>query len=87
MVNHFRSPYPVLSWLETAIDPICRKLGWRCDLSMKELLATAGVDGAGQYEHTLGFIFRIVYLQKNRDTLRVIPVPEPAVREPKLGTA
>jgi phosphatidylethanolamine/phosphatidyl-N-methylethanolamine N-methyltransferase len=87
MVNHFRSPYPVLSWLETAIDPFCRKLGWRCDLSLTDLLTRAGVEEPQRMERTHGQIFRIVYLQKTRDIVRLVPVPERAVREPKLETA
>jgi phosphatidylethanolamine/phosphatidyl-N-methylethanolamine N-methyltransferase len=87
MVNHFRSPYPVVSWVETAIDPLCRKLGWRSDLSLTDLLRSVGVEDAERIERTKGQIFRIVFLQKTRDTIRLIPIPERIVREPKLETA
>lgn len=87
MVNHFRSPYPVISWVETAIDPLCRKLGWRSDLSLTDLLTSAGVKDADRMERTQGQIFRIVFLEKTRDTIRMIPIPEPVVRQPKFETA
>jgi phosphatidylethanolamine/phosphatidyl-N-methylethanolamine N-methyltransferase len=87
MVNHFRSPYPVVSWVETAIDPVCRKLGWRSDLSLTELLKSVGVEDAERLELTEGQLFRIAFLQKNRDRVRLVEIPEPAVREPKLETA
>jgi phosphatidylethanolamine/phosphatidyl-N-methylethanolamine N-methyltransferase len=86
LVNHFRNPYPVINWVETAIDPICRKLGWRSDLSMEELLRPAGVEGLNRARDAKGFIFRIVYLQKRRDVVRLVSLPTPAVREAELGT-
>jgi len=85
LVNHFRNPYPVISWVETAIDPICRKLGWRCDLSMEELLRPAGVSGLERARDAKGFIFRIVYLQKRREGVRLVSLPMPAEREAELG--
>ncbi|MGN6369746.1 MAG: class I SAM-dependent methyltransferase [Phycisphaerae bacterium] len=85
LVNHFRSPYPVISWVESAIDPICRKLGWRSDLSLEHLLATAHVKGDPRQRK--GFIFPIVYLQKQRGEVRVVPMPEAGEREAALGPA
>ena len=85
LVNHFRSPYPVISWIESAIDPICRKLGWRCDLSLESLLASANVTGNPRQRK--GLIFPIVYLQKHRGEVRIIPMPTTAEREPAITTA
>ncbi len=79
LVNHFRSPWPVLSWIETAIDPICRKLGWRCDLSLEGLLASANVGGNPRERN--GFLFPIVFLRKHRGEVRIIPMPDPIERE------
>ncbi len=87
MVNHFRSDYPVLSWVESAIDPICRKLGWRCDLSARTLLAQGGVENLDLLPHAEGFIFRIIYLEKNKNTVRLAIMPAPLEREPKFGPA
>jgi phosphatidylethanolamine/phosphatidyl-N-methylethanolamine N-methyltransferase len=87
LVNHFRSPYPVLSWLETAIDPICRKLGWRSDLSLEQLLESVQATDAGRREVVKGFIFRIAFLQKRDGKLHLIPIPEPLERQPELRPA
>jgi phosphatidylethanolamine/phosphatidyl-N-methylethanolamine N-methyltransferase len=87
LVNHFRNPFPVINWVETAIDPICRKLGWRSDLSMEELLRPVGVEGLERARDAKGFIFRIVYLQKRRDSVRLVSLPTPIEREAKLDTA
>ncbi len=84
LVNHFRNQYPVINWLETAIDPICRKLGWRCDLSMEELLRPAGVAGLERARDAKGFIFRIVYLQKRREVVKLVSLPMPVEREGEL---
>jgi phosphatidylethanolamine/phosphatidyl-N-methylethanolamine N-methyltransferase len=86
LVNHFRSPWPVISWVETAIDPICRKLGWRCDLSLEYLLRSLNVEGAEHKIASKGFIFRIVYLEKHRETVRVVEMPERVEGVPELGT-
>lgn len=91
IVNHFRSPWPVLSWIETAIDPICRHLGWRSDLSLLELLQPAGVENLHLARETPGFLFRIVYLEKSHNTLRLTKLPEPlpaqTQTDPALETA
>jgi len=38
LVNHFRSTTRFLHRLETWCDPLCRKLGWRNDLGLVDLL-------------------------------------------------
>lgn len=73
LVNHFRSEWPVLGMLEKAVDPLCRKLGWRSDLSVAELLQEVGVHGAVECGPGL---FQIVHLQKQGATARVITPPE-----------
>ena len=87
MVNHFRTPYPVLNWVESAIDPVCRKLGWRSDLSMMELLGQAGVENMEQAREAPGVLFRILYLQKKGEGVRVVSLPAPVEREAKFGAA
>ena len=84
LVNHFRSPYPLLGWLESAIDPLCRKLGWRCDLSLAELLNGARVDNPMNAEKLPG-IFRTVFLQKRKKSVRIVTLPAPLARQPRLA--
>jgi phosphatidylethanolamine/phosphatidyl-N-methylethanolamine N-methyltransferase len=87
LVNHFRSRFPLVNWVETAIDPICRKLGWRSDLSLTGLLARAGVEHARDAHKGVAFLFRIVYLQKSRARLRVVRLPERGDEAAALDTA
>ncbi len=75
IVNHFRTQWPVVNWVESAIDPICRKLGWRSDLSLEGLLESVGVEREAG-EHGEGFLFRIVYLRKYRSGVRMVAAPE-----------
>ncbi len=46
LVNHFRSGWPVMNWLEAAVDPLCRVMGWRSDLAIETVLREVRVDGA-----------------------------------------
>jgi len=81
LVNHFQSRWPVVSWVEIAIDPICRRLGWRSDLSLPRLLKDAQVSG-DPYRASKGAMFRAVYLRKHGGMVSVTklsPVPAPAV--------
>src|SRR6185295_18498350 len=54
LVNHFRSEAPVVSWVESALDPMCRRLGWRSDLSLVELLEGVGVENARELPRDKG---------------------------------
>jgi phosphatidylethanolamine/phosphatidyl-N-methylethanolamine N-methyltransferase len=81
LINHFRSTNPWMDRLETWIDPLCRRLGWRNDLRREDLLANAGVRQAGHADPARGKVFQTVYLQKQGDTARVISLPKPAEYE------
>ena len=85
VVNHFRNAWPGINWVETAVDPICRKLGWRSDLSMEEILRPVGVEGLGRVREAKGFLFRIVCLQKRREGVRVVSLPMPGKRKAVVG--
>lgn len=38
VLNHFRSPKPVVGWFERMTNPIFVKIGWRSDLGLEECL-------------------------------------------------
>ena len=78
MVNHFQSRYPAVSWVEMAIDPICRPLGWRCDLSLAALLGPLGVQ---RPRAAFGWTFQTVFLQKRGDGIVVVGPAEIAGAE------
>jgi phosphatidylethanolamine/phosphatidyl-N-methylethanolamine N-methyltransferase len=86
LVNHFASTHPVMGWLERTFDPLCRRLGWRNDLSLATLLSRAGgcsdemtparrpgkESGGGA-----GVLFQIVYLRKTSDGPCIVRMPHP----------
>jgi phosphatidylethanolamine/phosphatidyl-N-methylethanolamine N-methyltransferase len=43
IVNHFQSPNKLLATMEDFITPICKRIGWRTDLSLAELLNGSGL--------------------------------------------
>jgi phosphatidylethanolamine/phosphatidyl-N-methylethanolamine N-methyltransferase len=43
ILNHFRSPNAVLSWVERAISPLTKYVGFKADLDLPAFLAQAGL--------------------------------------------
>ena len=43
IVNHFVSPNPVIAKMENFCDPLFRKLGWRMDMSLEDLITTSNL--------------------------------------------
>ncbi|MBF0292563.1 MAG: methyltransferase domain-containing protein [Nitrospinae bacterium] len=43
IVNHFVSPNPIIAKMENLCDPFFRKLGWRMDMTLAELVATTNL--------------------------------------------
>jgi phosphatidylethanolamine/phosphatidyl-N-methylethanolamine N-methyltransferase len=43
ILNHFRSQRRVSGWLEDLVAPVCTRLGWKSNLSMKPLLERVGL--------------------------------------------
>jgi phosphatidylethanolamine/phosphatidyl-N-methylethanolamine N-methyltransferase len=86
LVNHFRSHVPVVNHLEGVLDPLCRRLGWRCDLSLAELMAHVAIDNPQDIARSSsGILFRTLCLQKRQHALHVIPMPQPVVHQPQFG--
>jgi phosphatidylethanolamine/phosphatidyl-N-methylethanolamine N-methyltransferase len=42
-LNHFLSEDPIVAFVERAISPVCRRLGFRTDLDLLRLLAESGL--------------------------------------------
>lgn len=83
LLNHFRSPYPVIGWIEIAIDPISRKFGWRNDLSLRGLLEPLGVTNP---RPAFGWAFQGVYLRKLGAKLSIVDPLEAPAEIPAAGT-
>ncbi|HVT80264.1 MAG TPA: class I SAM-dependent methyltransferase [Phycisphaerae bacterium] len=87
LVNHFQSTTRILRRLERWCDPLCRKLGWRNDLALADLLSRGGVINPHDPAVAQSRVFQVVYLQKSNDAARVITLPEPATMSPTLNPA
>jgi phosphatidylethanolamine/phosphatidyl-N-methylethanolamine N-methyltransferase len=83
ILNHFRSPYPVVGWIEMAVDPISRKLGWRNDLSLRGLLEPLGIESP---RPAFGWAFQGVYLRKIGAKLAIVNPEEAPATEPVADT-
>jgi phosphatidylethanolamine/phosphatidyl-N-methylethanolamine N-methyltransferase len=44
ILNHFRSERRVMGWLEDLVAPVCTRLGWKSNLTLKPLLAQIGLE-------------------------------------------
>ena len=73
LVNHFQSDWRLLPPVEKVVDPLCRRLGWRTDLSLKDLLAPFNVSNVPP-THS---VFQIVLIHKSPRGLRVVPAQVP----------
>ena len=43
ILNHFRSDHRVFGWAEDLVAPVCTRLGWKSNLSMRPLLQQVGL--------------------------------------------
>jgi len=49
VVNHFKSKNPLIELCEKWMNPLCKKIGWRTDLSLNEFVRNAGLKVTRQY--------------------------------------
>jgi len=49
VVNHFKSKNPFIELCEKWMNPVCKKIGWRSDLSLNEFVRNAGLKVTRQY--------------------------------------
>ena len=52
MLNHFQSSNKVVAKIEKMVSPICTKLGWRSDLSLRDLTHHTGIEIDYRYKIT-----------------------------------
>jgi phosphatidylethanolamine/phosphatidyl-N-methylethanolamine N-methyltransferase len=62
IVNHFRSTHRLMGWLETALNPVCKQLGWRTDLSLHDLVADGSLRLDYQFKLTPLDLWQIVVM-------------------------
>jgi phosphatidylethanolamine/phosphatidyl-N-methylethanolamine N-methyltransferase len=88
IVNHFKSSNPLVGLIERWVNPICHKLGWRSDLTLKEVVEEGGLQIDFQFKLQVFDLWRIVFATNadadTREVLRVTapppPLPSPAVQ-------
>ncbi|MFQ5428453.1 MAG: class I SAM-dependent methyltransferase [Thermodesulfobacteriota bacterium] len=49
VVNHFKSKNRLIEMCEKWMNPICKKIGWRSDLSLNDFVSNAGLKVTKQY--------------------------------------
>jgi len=50
LVNHFKSPNPVIGGIEKMINPLCTRLGWRTDVVLEHLIEDADLKVVNKYK-------------------------------------
>lgn len=80
LVNHFRSSRRLIAMLERIVNPVCKRLGWRSDLALQDVLAGCPLPVSYQFKMAPLDLWQIVVLSDDR---RPHP-PEPPL---ELGPA
>ena len=60
IINHFRSPRPLLAAAVDRLDPLTRKLGWRTTLRAEELLGVAELNRVRRFKLSPPSLFTVV---------------------------
>ncbi|MBF0171170.1 MAG: methyltransferase domain-containing protein [Nitrospinae bacterium] len=66
IVNHFVSSHPVIGMVEKKCDPFFRKLGWRMDMSLEDLIATSNLDVIRTSKLNKIDLWKIVHASNNK---------------------
>jgi phosphatidylethanolamine/phosphatidyl-N-methylethanolamine N-methyltransferase len=66
IVNHFVSSHPVIGMVEKKCDPFFRKLGWRMDMSLEDLINEADLDIVKTTKLTKIDLWKIVHATNSK---------------------
>lgn len=66
IVNHFQSENKVLAKIEEIINPICKRIGWRSDLSLQWILEGSGLKVERHYKLKKMDLWRIVFATNDK---------------------
>lgn len=64
VVNHFRSSKPAVAVLEKALNPLCKKLGWRSDITLAEVVRRCPLRVDYQFKLNPMDIWQIVVMSR-----------------------
>ena len=70
VLNHFRSPKPVVGWLEKVLNPVFMRIGWRSDLTLEECLEGVGLQVLYRFKLSTVDFWQIVVLTPRLRSLR-----------------
>lgn len=70
VVNHFRSNKPAVAALEKALNPLCKKLGWRSDLTLAEIIRRCPLRVEYQFKLNPMDIWQIVVMTADHSPRR-----------------
>jgi phosphatidylethanolamine/phosphatidyl-N-methylethanolamine N-methyltransferase len=77
IINHFRSPHPVVARMQRRIDPVTRRLGWTT-LQLPEILDRSTLHVERQWKTSPRSLFTIV-VARNAKAVPSVPI-SPALR-------
>ncbi len=64
VVNHFQSENKLIGVLEKALNPVCKRIGWRMDLRVTDLVENTEMDILRTYKLRTIDLWRFVYFRK-----------------------
>lgn len=66
LVNHFKSQNRVIGSIETMINPLCSRLGWRTDVVLEQLIEDADLKVVNKYKWKKIDLWNIVIAENNK---------------------
>ena len=66
ILNHFRSPHPLIGRIERWVNPLCVKIGWRSDLSLEDCLQGSDLHVQYRFKMRLLDFWQIVVLTSDQ---------------------
>jgi phosphatidylethanolamine/phosphatidyl-N-methylethanolamine N-methyltransferase len=71
IINHFRSPRPLIGVAVDLVDPLTRKLGWRTTLKLEQVLNGASVAVEQRYKTHPRSLFTVVVARNDKEIAAV----------------
>ena len=72
VINHFRSPSPIIAGLVDLADPLTRKLGWRTTLTLEDLLDCAPLIVEQRYKTSPRSLFTVLVARNAKEMAAVV---------------
>jgi phosphatidylethanolamine/phosphatidyl-N-methylethanolamine N-methyltransferase len=75
IINHFKSSNRLIGLIEHWLNPLCKKLGWRSDLTLQELVDKGGLQIDFQYKLAVFDIWRTVFAVNADPPRQITTIP------------